>query len=263
MIQIPLSKPSINPTRPEALITTILVRGLSIEFFQAQVIVALHRLLDANNVITITYNRAQDYLLGRHDGMASIRCLNVVVYIHWCDHRAVPLLGKHVDFAPHAKSLLSSSPLPAIARQQTNNTNNRRSHNILQKQEPNIPKHTRPSKYHPKRRGTYQRTHQCYGLKHQQSHNSKGGCSSSSPTKLAFIPDATALAPVYGIQRVLQSHERNICSITSRPLWISNYPHQHQAEEISGLDNIEEFNKWFRISMLCSHKPHKLCSRIL
>jgi hypothetical protein len=46
--------------------------------------------------------------------MASVKCLNVAVYKHWCDQRAMPLLGKQVDFAPHAKSL-SGSSLPAIA----------------------------------------------------------------------------------------------------------------------------------------------------
>jgi hypothetical protein len=111
MIQIPSSEPSANPTGPEALTTTILVRGLSIEFSQTQVTVALHRLLGAKNVLTVTYNRAQDDPLGRHDGMASIRCLNAAVYTHWCDRRAVPLLGKHVDFPCTLRALQALPPL--------------------------------------------------------------------------------------------------------------------------------------------------------
>jgi hypothetical protein len=136
MIQIPSSEPSANPTGPEALTTTILVMGLPIEFSQTKVTVALHRLLGAKNVLTVTYNRAQDDPLGRHDGMASIRCLNAAVYTHWCERRAVPLMGKHVDFALYAKSLTGSSP-PCDSRQkpvgqQTDTTDYRGSHNSPQ-----------------------------------------------------------------------------------------------------------------------------------
>lgn len=50
--------------------------------------------------------------------MASVRCLNAAVYTHWYDQRDVPLLGKQVDFAPHAKSLSRSSPPALTARNQ-------------------------------------------------------------------------------------------------------------------------------------------------
>ena len=55
--------------------------------------------------------------MGRHDGVATIRCLNSTVYIHWCNRKAVPLLGKLVDFSLHIKSLAGSHPT-ATARAQ-------------------------------------------------------------------------------------------------------------------------------------------------
>jgi hypothetical protein len=81
------------------------MRGLSIEFFQAQITVATHRLLGIKNVLTITFSCTQDDPLGRHDGIAQIRYLNFAVYTHWCDRKAVPLLVREVDFEPHAWSL--------------------------------------------------------------------------------------------------------------------------------------------------------------
>ena len=114
MIQIPSFEPLANPIGPEALSTTILVKGLPIEFSQIQVTVALYRLLGTKNVIAVTYNRAQDNPLGRHDGMASIRCLNAVVYTSWCDRRAIPLLGKQVDFSSYVNSLSCSFLPPTI-----------------------------------------------------------------------------------------------------------------------------------------------------
>jgi hypothetical protein len=84
LIQIPSTEPAANPVSPEALSTTILIRGLSIEFSQTHVTIAIHRLLGAKNVFIVTYNRAQDDLLGRHDGMALVICLNAAVYMHWC-----------------------------------------------------------------------------------------------------------------------------------------------------------------------------------
>jgi hypothetical protein len=83
--------------------------------------VAIHRLIGTKNVMTVMFNKAQDDPLGRHDGLAQIRCLNAVVYTHWCDRRAVPLLGKQVDFTPHARSLSGSSPPAAEARAQSDN----------------------------------------------------------------------------------------------------------------------------------------------
>jgi hypothetical protein len=95
------------------------VRGLPIEFSQAQITVAIHRLLGIKNVLTVTFSRAQDDPLGRHDGIAQIRCLNAVVYTHWCERKAVPLLGRQVDFSPHIKSLSGSSTPAAVARAQS------------------------------------------------------------------------------------------------------------------------------------------------
>jgi hypothetical protein len=109
-IQIPTTEPAANPHGPEALSTTILFCGLPVEFSQNQISMTIHRLIGTKNVMTVTFNKAQDDPLESHDGLAQIRCLNAAVYTHWCDHRAVPLLGKHVDFTPHARSLSGSSP---------------------------------------------------------------------------------------------------------------------------------------------------------
>jgi hypothetical protein len=81
-IQILTTEPVANPHGPEALSTTILVRGLPVEFSQNQISVAIHRLIGTKNVMTVTFNKAQDDPLGRHDGLAQIRCLNVAVYTH-------------------------------------------------------------------------------------------------------------------------------------------------------------------------------------
>jgi hypothetical protein len=120
-IQIPTTEPATNPHGSEALSTTILVRGLSVELSQNQISVAIHRLIGTKNVMTVTFNKAQDDPLGRHDGLVQICYLNAAVYTHWCDRRAVPLLGKQVDFTPHARSLSGSSPPTAEARAQSNN----------------------------------------------------------------------------------------------------------------------------------------------
>jgi hypothetical protein len=120
-IQISTTEPTANPHGPEALSTTILVHGLLVEFSQNQISVAIHHLIGTKNVMTVTFNKAQDDPLGRHDGLAQIRCLNAAVYTHWCDRRAVPLLGKQVDFTPHARSLSGSSPPAAEARAQSDN----------------------------------------------------------------------------------------------------------------------------------------------
>lgn len=58
----------------------------------------------------MSYNKAQDDALGRHDGAATIRCLNSAVYTNWCSRRTVPLLGKLVDFTPHYPSIAGTSP---------------------------------------------------------------------------------------------------------------------------------------------------------
>lgn len=78
---------------------------------QTEVTIAIHKLLGPNNVKTVTFNRAQNDEHDRHDGIATIRCLNDVVYTKWNSRRAVPLLGKLVDFAPHHKSISGAAPL--------------------------------------------------------------------------------------------------------------------------------------------------------
>ena len=101
-----------QPTAPtaDALSTSILVRGLNIQYSQVQVCAALHQLLGARNIISISFNRAQDDPLGRHDGAATVRCLNSAVYTAWCSRRAIPLLGKLVDFTPHHRSIAGTAP---------------------------------------------------------------------------------------------------------------------------------------------------------
>lgn len=106
-----------NLHAPVALSTSILVKGLSVDYSQTQIIVALHKLLSPQNILTVTYNHAHNDSLGRHDGVATIRCLNSTVYTHWCNRKAVPLLGKLVDFFPYVKSLAGSHPT-AVARAQ-------------------------------------------------------------------------------------------------------------------------------------------------
>lgn len=99
--------------------TSILVRDLNIQYSQIQVSAALHKLLGAPNIVAISYNRAQDDSLGRHDGAATIHCLNSAVYTTWCSRRAIPLLGKLVDFTLHQRSLAGSAP-PANVRAHDN-----------------------------------------------------------------------------------------------------------------------------------------------
>jgi hypothetical protein len=83
---------------------------------QIQITTAVHKLLGAKNVVTVTYNRAQSDEFGRHDGIATIRCLNSAVYTHWANCRSVPFLGKNIDFSPHRRSLAGAFP-SAAARQ--------------------------------------------------------------------------------------------------------------------------------------------------
>lgn len=71
-----------HPLAPAALSTSVVVKGLSVEYSQNQVTAALHKLLRPQNILTVTYNRAHDDSLGRHDGVATVRCLNSAVYTH-------------------------------------------------------------------------------------------------------------------------------------------------------------------------------------
>lgn len=62
-------------------------------------------------MVSITYNKAQDDTMGRHDGIATIRCLNASAYTTWCTQKAVPLLGRLVDFMPHRRSMSGTAPV--------------------------------------------------------------------------------------------------------------------------------------------------------
>ena len=108
-ISLPAAHTS-NPNAPVALSTSILVKGLPMDYSQNQVTAALHKLLRPQNILIVTYNRAHDDTLGCHDRIATIHCLNSAVYTHWCNRKAVPLLGKLVDFVPHIKSLAGTHP---------------------------------------------------------------------------------------------------------------------------------------------------------
>ena len=68
-------------------------------------------------MLAITFNKAENDTMGRHDGIATIRCLNKAVYAHWYSRKAILFLGRSIDFAPHAHSLVGSY-LVAAARQQ-------------------------------------------------------------------------------------------------------------------------------------------------
>ena len=87
------------------------------DYSQNQVTAALHKLLRPQNILIVTYNRAHDDTLGRHDGVATIRCLNSTVYTHWYNRKAVPLHGKFVDFVPHVKSLAGTHPTATVLAQ--------------------------------------------------------------------------------------------------------------------------------------------------
>ena len=113
-ISLPIANDA-HPSTPFALSTSIIVKGVLVDYSQNQVIAAFHKLLRPQNILTVTYNHIQADSLGRHDGVATIRCLNSAVYTHWYNRKIVPLLGKLVDFSPHIKSLVGSQPI-AIAR---------------------------------------------------------------------------------------------------------------------------------------------------
>ena len=108
---------STNPNSPTALTTTIVVKGLPLNVMQIQVTTAIHHLLGPKNVIAVSFDQAQEDILGRHDDTAIIRCLNAIVYTHCCNRRAMPLLGQYVDFSPHTKSILGLAPYAASKAQ--------------------------------------------------------------------------------------------------------------------------------------------------
>lgn len=78
--EVPTSDAAPQSKAQDALSMSILVRGLNIQYSQLQVSAALHKLLGAKNIVSISFNRAQEDELGRHDGIATIRCLNSAVY---------------------------------------------------------------------------------------------------------------------------------------------------------------------------------------
>jgi hypothetical protein len=110
LITISLPESTANPNAPVALSTSVIVKGLPIDYSQNQITIALHKLLRPQNILTVTYNRANTDSLGHHDGVAIVRCLNSAVYTHWCNRKEVPLLGKLIDFSPHIKSLAGTHP---------------------------------------------------------------------------------------------------------------------------------------------------------
>ena len=116
VVSLPSNLQSSNFT-PEALTNTLLIKGLLIQQSQLQVTAAVHRLLGARNVISVTFNRAQADKLGCHDGVATVRCLNSAVYTHWVNRSAVPFLNKLVDLVPHQKSLAGSALSDAASPQ--------------------------------------------------------------------------------------------------------------------------------------------------
>ena len=102
----------------DALITSLIIKGLPMQHFQIQITAVVHKLLGAKNVVIVIYNRAQSDQFGCHDGIATIRCLNSAVYTLWAQGRSIPFLGKNIDFSPHRQSLAGASPYVA-ARQMT------------------------------------------------------------------------------------------------------------------------------------------------
>ena len=49
---------------------------------QLQKSIGLHKLMELQNVLVITFKMMEDNFLGRYDGIATIRCLNAIIYIH-------------------------------------------------------------------------------------------------------------------------------------------------------------------------------------
>jgi hypothetical protein len=66
-------------------------------------------LIGASNILLVSYFDADNDSIGRHEGSALIKCLNAEVYTHWSHRKAVPFLGKFVDFVPHKRSIAGPS----------------------------------------------------------------------------------------------------------------------------------------------------------
>jgi len=109
-IQVTIPPTAPIATHTDTLTTTLIVKGIPLQYSQLQVTLALHRLLGAKNITTVNYANADADNLGRHDGSAVVHCLNAAVYTHWSNKMAVPMLGKLVDFILHKRSLAGSNP---------------------------------------------------------------------------------------------------------------------------------------------------------
>ena len=66
------------------------------------------------NILAIIFNKAKNDSMGWHDGIATIKCSNAAVYIHWCNCKAILFLKKSTDFTPHARSLTRSHPIAVV-----------------------------------------------------------------------------------------------------------------------------------------------------
>lgn len=88
----------------------LIVKNIPLQYSQIQVTQALQRLISPRNIVSISYSNADSDSIGRHEGSALIRCLNAAVYTYWSNRRAVPLLGKFVDFVPHRRSIAGANP---------------------------------------------------------------------------------------------------------------------------------------------------------
>lgn len=93
-----------------ALTTTVIIKNIPLQYSQSQVTLALHRLMGAKNMISISYSNADNDSIGRHEGTALIRCLNAAIYTYWSHRHAFPFLGKFVDFVPYRRSIAGSNP---------------------------------------------------------------------------------------------------------------------------------------------------------
>jgi hypothetical protein len=93
---------------PNALTTTLIIKDLLLNKSQVQISDAVHHFMGTCNMTSITYYRAQEDKLGRHNRVATVRCLNSLVYSHWVNKSDISLFGKIVDFVPHKCSLTGS-----------------------------------------------------------------------------------------------------------------------------------------------------------
>lgn len=96
--------------------TTIIVRNLPRRASKTLVTSALHKLLGARNVVTVSYSNAQTDPSDRHNGIAFLTCLNTQVYTMWCRRKAVEFLDHYIDFEPHYQSIDGAAPSRAARK---------------------------------------------------------------------------------------------------------------------------------------------------